>query len=212
MPETWSRISSYKSVKQAGQVMNWAQKWHLRSSPHPAHKPGPHLTHFLHHAVALLLPTQQAELFTCQTVWHRSQHGGEERFQGINKTSPTWLVAGEQFITVKSGQEQHCGQHSQPLGRAADQGCATWLDPTSRKTQSHSLPVHDLVQQTLLFVCLSVCPPSHSTAKAPECRDKTSWITDLQPHQQDWLLRRLSEECACYAGVSAPNPTSLQSY
>lgn len=193
--------------------MNWAHKWQLRSSPHPPHKPGPHLTHFLRHAVALLLPTQQAELFTCQTVWHRSQHGGEQTFQGINKTSPTWLVAGEQFITVKSGQEQHCGQDSQPLGRAADQGCGTWLDPTSRKTQSHShsLPVHDLVRQTLLFVCLSVL---HPTAQPRPLSAGTKRVGSLICNHisRNWLLRRLSEECACCAGVSAPNPTSLQSY
>lgn len=136
--------------------------------------------------MALLLPTQQAELLACQTVWQRSQHGGEERFQAINKPSPTWPAEGGQFIPVKP----HCGQDSQSLGRAANQGWATWLDSVSRKTQSHSLPCA-CASAANTSVCLSVCPPPHSTAKAhPECRDKTSWIADLQPHQQQLAAQK----------------------
>lgn len=38
--------------------------------------------------------------------------------------------------------------------------------PQADKHRATAFPVHDLVQQTLLSVCLSVCPPLHSAAKA----------------------------------------------
>lgn len=163
--------------------MNWAHEWDLGSSPHPPHKPGPHLTHFLHHAVALLLSTQQAELLTCETVWHRSQRGGEERFQGVNKTSPTWPVEGERFIAAKSHQEQHAMVKTASVWDVLQVGAVPlgWT-PWAEKHRATAFPVHDLVQQTLL----SVCPPPHSPAKAhPWVQEQNEFDRWSAPHHQE---------------------------